>query len=187
MMATQKLYAGVKLREIRGRLSLTQKAFADKLTVSPALSQPDGKQPPPRLGGGGACLAQEFGLDVTELTVGESERLVTDMREALADPVFSARNPARRRPAPCRLERACPGPRLPDLHRAYRQTHERLASPGRGAGARRRRRCAPRPGRRFATSFTIATIIWMPSTAQLSISPPPQPAERLSSFWHRIC
>jgi XRE family transcriptional regulator, fatty acid utilization regulator len=30
-MPTQKLYAGVKLREIRARLSLTQKAFADKL------------------------------------------------------------------------------------------------------------------------------------------------------------
>jgi transcriptional regulator with XRE-family HTH domain len=39
------------------------------------------------------ALAQEFGLDVTELTVGESERLVTDMREALADPVFTSATP----------------------------------------------------------------------------------------------
>ncbi len=32
-MATQKLYAGVKLRETRTRLGLTQKAFAEKLGV----------------------------------------------------------------------------------------------------------------------------------------------------------
>ncbi|HBU15774.1 MAG TPA: Cro/Cl family transcriptional regulator, partial [Gemmobacter sp.] len=39
-MSTQKLYAGVKLRELRGRLGLTQKAFADKLGVSlPYLNQ----------------------------------------------------------------------------------------------------------------------------------------------------
>lgn len=33
-MAHQKLYAGTKLREIRQRLSLTQKEFAEKLGVS---------------------------------------------------------------------------------------------------------------------------------------------------------
>ncbi|NBQ50140.1 MAG: helix-turn-helix domain-containing protein, partial [Marivivens sp.] len=33
-MAVQKLYAGVKLRELRGRLGLTQKTFAEKLGVS---------------------------------------------------------------------------------------------------------------------------------------------------------
>ena len=39
-MATQKLYAGVKLREIRSRLNLPQNAFAEKLGVSlPNLNQ----------------------------------------------------------------------------------------------------------------------------------------------------
>ena len=33
-MATQKLYAGTKLREIRTRMALTQKDFAAKLGVS---------------------------------------------------------------------------------------------------------------------------------------------------------
>ncbi len=127
-MATQKLYAGVKLREIRGRLALTQKAFADKLAVSlPYLNQMENNHRPISaavvLG-----LAQEFGLDVTELTVGESERLVTDMREALADPVFTSVPPP---VADLRLA-ASNAPALAraflDLHRAYRQTHERLAS-----------------------------------------------------------
>ncbi|MBT26270.1 MAG: hypothetical protein CML60_07720, partial [Rhodobacteraceae bacterium] len=39
-MATQKLYAGAKLRETRTRLGLTQKEFAAKLGVSlPYLNQ----------------------------------------------------------------------------------------------------------------------------------------------------
>ena len=43
-MAVQKLYAGAKLRELRGRLELTQKAFAEKLGVSlPYLNQMENK------------------------------------------------------------------------------------------------------------------------------------------------
>lgn len=127
-MAAQKLYAGVKLREIRGRLALTQKAFADKLGVSlPYLNQMENNHRPVSAGVV-LALAQEFGLDVTELTVGESERLVSDMREALADPVFTATAPPL---ADLRLA-ASNAPALAraflDLHRAYRQTHERLAS-----------------------------------------------------------
>ena len=127
-MATQKLYAGVKLREIRGRLGLTQKVFADKLSISlPYLNQMENNHRPVSAAVV-LALAQEFGLDVTELTVGESERLVTDMREALADPVFSAAAPP---VADLRLA-ASNAPALAraflNLHRAYRQTHERLAS-----------------------------------------------------------
>jgi predicted transcriptional regulator/DNA-binding XRE family transcriptional regulator len=127
-MPAQKLYAGVKLREIRGRLALTQKAFADKLGVSlPYLNQMENNHRPVSAGVV-LALAQQFGLDVTELTVGESARLVSDMREALADPVFTAATPPL---ADLRLA-ASNAPALAraflDLHRAYRQTHERLAS-----------------------------------------------------------
>ena len=127
-MATQKLYAGAKLREMRGRLGLTQKVFADKLSVSlPYLNQMENNHRPVSAAVV-LALAQEFGLDVTELTVGESERLVSDMREALADPVFAKTAPPM---ADLRLA-ASNAPALAraflDLHRAYRQTHERLAS-----------------------------------------------------------
>jgi predicted transcriptional regulator/transcriptional regulator with XRE-family HTH domain len=127
-MTIQKLYAGAKLRELRGRVGLTQKGFADKLGVSlPYLNQMENNHRPVStavvLG-----LATEFGMDVTELTVGESERLVTDMREAFADPVFAATSPPL---ADLRLT-ASNAPALAraflDLHRAYRQSHERLAS-----------------------------------------------------------
>lgn len=126
-MATQKLYAGAKLREIRGRLSLSQKGFAEKLGISlPYLNQMEHNHRP--LSAAVVLrLAQEFGLDVTELTTGDSERLVSDLREVLADPVLSTALPD----ADVRLVAAnAPGlaRAFLNLHRAYRQAHERLAS-----------------------------------------------------------
>ncbi|OIP83648.1 MAG: Cro/Cl family transcriptional regulator [Rhodobacterales bacterium CG2_30_65_12] len=127
-MATQKLYAGVKLRETRTRLGLTQKAFAEKLGVSlPYLNQMENNNRPVSTGVV-LALAQEFGFDVAELSTGDAERLVTDMREALADPVFADTMPP---VADLRLV-ASNAPALAraflELHRAYRQGHERLAS-----------------------------------------------------------
>ena len=127
-MAAPKLYAGAKLREIRTRMSLTQKEFASKLGVSlPYLNQMENNNRPVSTTVV-LSLAQEFGLDVTELSASDGERLVSDMREALADPVFSADMPGL---ADLRLA-ASNAPALAhaflDLHRAYRQTHERLAS-----------------------------------------------------------
>ncbi|WP_126976102.1 helix-turn-helix domain-containing protein [Frigidibacter oleivorans] len=127
-MATQKLYAGLKLRETRGRLGLTQKVFAERLGVSlPYLNQMENNHRPVSAAVV-LALAGEFGLDVTKLSTGDAERLVSDMREALADPVFAdagvpladLRLSASNAPA---LARA-----FLELHRAYRQTHERLAS-----------------------------------------------------------
>ncbi|MEM8655662.1 MAG: short-chain fatty acyl-CoA regulator family protein [Pseudomonadota bacterium] len=127
-MATAKLYAGAKLREVRTRVGLTQKDFATKLGVSlPYLNQMENNNRPVSTTVV-LALAQEFGLDVTELSSGDGERLVSDMREALADPVFSNGMPPM---ADLRLA-ASNAPALAhaflDLHRAYRQTHERLAS-----------------------------------------------------------
>ncbi|MFW8593512.1 helix-turn-helix domain-containing protein [Cribrihabitans neustonicus] len=127
-MATQKLYAGAKLREMRTRLALTQKDFAAKLGVSlPYLNQMENNNRPVSTTVV-LALAQEFGMDVTELSTGDSERLVSDMREAMADPVFADDAPPL---ADLRLT-ASNAPALAraflTLHRAYRQTHERLAS-----------------------------------------------------------
>ncbi|WP_428926049.1 helix-turn-helix domain-containing protein [Marinibacterium sp. SX1] len=127
-MATQKLYAGAKLREIRTRMSLTQKDFAAKLGVSlPYLNQMENNNRPVSTTVV-LALAQEFGIDVTELSTGDSERLVSDLREILADPVFADIAPPM---ADLRLT-ASNAPALArafiELHRAYRQTHERLAS-----------------------------------------------------------
>ncbi|MEM9427834.1 MAG: short-chain fatty acyl-CoA regulator family protein [Pseudomonadota bacterium] len=126
-MATQKLYAGAKLRETRLRLDLTQKAFAERLGVSlPYLNQMERNHRPVSsavlLG-----LVQEFDFDVSELALGDGERMVSDLREALADPVFTD-------PVPVEDLRliAANGPAFAraflSLHRAYAQANERLAS-----------------------------------------------------------
>lgn len=127
-MATQKLYVGAKLRALRTRLGLTQKDFAAKLGISlPYLNQMENNNRPLStavLMG----LAQDFGVDVTELSASDTDRLVSDMREALADPLFADTMPVL---ADLRLA-ASNAPTLAraflELHRAYRQNHERLAS-----------------------------------------------------------
>ena len=84
-MPVQKLYAGAKLRELRQRLGLTQKTFADRLGVSlPYLNQMENNHRP-LSAAVVLALATDFGMDVSELATGDAERIVADMREALAD------------------------------------------------------------------------------------------------------
>jgi predicted transcriptional regulator/transcriptional regulator with XRE-family HTH domain len=125
-MAQQKLYAGAKLRELRRRLSLTQKDFARALGVSLSYLNQMENNHRPISAGVVLALAREYALDVTELSVGEGDRIVADMREALADPLFDDPPPL----ADLQLA-ATNAPRLAraflSLHRAHRQTQDRLA------------------------------------------------------------
>ena len=72
------------------------------------------------------ALAAEFGVDVSELAAGTSERIVADLREAFADPLFGEPPP----PGDLQLV-ASNAPSLArallTLHRAHRETQERLA------------------------------------------------------------
>ncbi|MBL4811222.1 MAG: ImmA/IrrE family metallo-endopeptidase, partial [Rhodobacteraceae bacterium] len=127
-MAGQKLYAGAKLRELRLRFDQTQRSFAQRLGISlPYLNQMENNNRPVSTTVL-LALAQEFGLDVTEMRAGDEARLASDMNEALADPVFAGAPPPM---ADLRLT-ASNAPALARaflaLHAAYRQTHERLAS-----------------------------------------------------------
>jgi hypothetical protein len=126
-MATQKLYAGAKLREQRLKIGHTQKEFAGRLGVSlPYLNQMENNNRPVSTTVV-LALAFEFGMDVTELSSGDTERLTSDMQEVLADPIFAADMPAL---ADLRLA-ASNAPGLARafiaLHQGYRQAHERLA------------------------------------------------------------
>ena len=137
-MATQKLYAGAKLRETRLRLDLTQKAFAERLGVSlPYLNQMEHNHRPVS-SAVILALVQEFDFDVSELALGDGERMVSDLREALADPVFTDQVPL----ADLRLI-AANGPAFAraflTLHRAYTQANERLASLDEALGQRETR------------------------------------------------
>ena len=127
MAQTRKLYVGAKLREIRARLGVTQAEYSKKLGVSLSyLNQMENNHRPisARVV---LSLAQEFGVNVTELASGSTERLVADMREALADPVFG---PDAAPLGDVQLV-ASNAPNLARaflaLHRAHLQTNERLA------------------------------------------------------------
>lgn len=133
-MPTQKIYAGVALRETRGRAGLTQRAFADRLGVSlPYLSQMENNHRPVSAGVL-LRLASEFSVDLGAMAVGDAERMVMDMAEALADPLFDATPPR----ADLRLA-ATNAPALAraflDLYRAHREGQERLAALDEALGA----------------------------------------------------
>ncbi|KGJ04104.1 hypothetical protein SAMN04487972_11475 [Paracoccus halophilus] len=133
-MATQKIYAGVALRETRSRAGLTQRAFADRLGVSlPYLSQMENNHRPVSAGVL-LRLASEFSVDLGAMAVGDAERMVLDMAEALADPLFDSP------PSPADLRLAATNaPALAraflDLYRAHRDGQERLAAMDEALGA----------------------------------------------------
>ncbi len=127
-MPPQKLYAGAKLRETRSQLALTQKDFAARLGVSlPYLNQMENNNRPLSTAVV-LSLAREFGMDVTQLSAGDSERLVSDLREAFADPLFG--NTPLALPDLRLVGANAPGfaRAFLELHRAYRQAQEQLAS-----------------------------------------------------------
>jgi XRE family transcriptional regulator, fatty acid utilization regulator len=122
----RKLYAGVKLREIRTRLGLTQADYAAKLGVSLSYLNQMENNHRPLSARVLLSLAEQFGVDVTEMSKGSSERMVADLREALADPVFDSMPPL----GDIQLV-ASNAPNFAHaflaLHRAHRQSQERLA------------------------------------------------------------
>ena len=127
-MSVQKLYAGAKLRETRTHLGLTQKAFAEKLSISlPYLNQMENNHRPIS-SAVILALVQEFGFDVSELAIGDGERMVTDLREALADPLFKDTAPALLDLRLVATNAPAMGRAFLALHRAYMQTNERFAS-----------------------------------------------------------
>ena len=81
MVAVRKLYAGVKLREIRTRLGMTQAEYAGALGVSLSyLNQMENnhRPVPARVV---LALVQAFDVDMSELAAGSTERTVADLRE----------------------------------------------------------------------------------------------------------
>ena len=127
-MVARKVYAGARLGEIRRGHGLTQTAFARALGVSLSyLNQMENNNRPVSrdvVQG----LAERFGVDVAVFSMDEGDRLMADLREALADPLF-------RETPQSRAELQMAATNTPGLahaflalHRAYRQGQERLAS-----------------------------------------------------------
>ena len=93
MPDSQKLFLGLKIRRLRREMGLTQAAFAERLSLSPSyLNQIENDQRPVTVNVL-VRLAQQFAVDVAAFTEDRGERLLSDLREALADPLFGGQAP----------------------------------------------------------------------------------------------
>ncbi|MFZ2102674.1 MAG: short-chain fatty acyl-CoA regulator family protein [Oricola sp.] len=92
-MRARKVFAGRKIRAIRQTHGLTQAAFAAQLGISTSyLNQLENNQrhiTAPIL----LALADVFSVDIKELSGNEDDRLLADLAEAFADPIFSGDTP----------------------------------------------------------------------------------------------
>jgi len=127
-MSTRKIYAGARLGDIRRRLGLTQTAFARALGVSLSYLNQMERNHRPVSRDVVQGLAGRFGVDVALFSMDEGDRLMADLREALADPLFGE-TPW----SPAELQiLATNAPGLAHaflaLHRAHVRGQERLAS-----------------------------------------------------------
>ncbi|HSF94247.1 MAG TPA: short-chain fatty acyl-CoA regulator family protein [Thermohalobaculum sp.] len=127
-MTARKIYAGARLGELRRGLGLTQTAFARKLGVSLSYLNQMERNNRPVSREVVHRLAEVFGIDVAVFSMDESDRLMADLREAMADPVF--RDTPHSRAELQIVTGNAPGlaHAFLALHRAYRQGQERLAS-----------------------------------------------------------
>lgn len=93
-MQGRKLYVGAKLRNLRQGQGLTQRDFAERLGISASyLNQMENNQRP-LSASVIVALADGFNVDVTEFAADSGDRVVADLREALADPLFETHRPS---------------------------------------------------------------------------------------------
>jgi hypothetical protein len=122
----EKLFAGAKVRELRERHGLTQAELARRLDLSVSyLSQIEADIRPVTIRVL-LTLARDFALDFRQLSTGDIATATVDLRDTLGDPIF-ADDPV----TPAEMKRLLsqsPGMarRLVRLHRAYRDTLDRL-------------------------------------------------------------
>ncbi|MGX5664401.1 helix-turn-helix domain-containing protein [Rhizobium daejeonense] len=134
-MAIGKLFIGRKVREIRQASAATQAQFADMIGISTSyLNQIENNQRPVSASVL-LALAEKFGIDITELSSGQNDRLLSALTEALSDPLFETYSPSLQELK--LITQNAPGfaHALINCHQAYRRNGEQLASYADRAGA----------------------------------------------------
>ena len=87
-MANRKLFIGRKVRELREGTQLTQAAFALRLGISASYLNQIEQNHRSVSASVLLALAEKFDFDVASLAESESDRLLSALNEALADPIF---------------------------------------------------------------------------------------------------
>jgi XRE family transcriptional regulator, fatty acid utilization regulator len=121
----QKFFAGTQIRRLRESQALTQASFAERLGISASyLNQIENNQRPvtaPVL----LALAQSFSLDLTEFTQEDTEHLLHDLKEALADPIFASITPNMQDLKTIAANMPWFAHAFLNLHLSFRRTNER--------------------------------------------------------------
>jgi XRE family transcriptional regulator, fatty acid utilization regulator len=121
----QKFYAGTQIRRMRDGRSLTQTSFAERLGISTSyLNQIENNQRPvtaPVL----LALAQAFSIDLAEFAQEDTEHLIHDLKEALADPLFAGVAPSTQDLKTIAANMPWFAHAFLSLHMAFRRTSER--------------------------------------------------------------
>jgi XRE family transcriptional regulator, fatty acid utilization regulator len=120
----QKFFAGTQIRRMRETHALTQTSFAERLGISTSyLNQLENNQRPvtaPVL----LALAQGFSIDLAEFAQEDTEHLTNDLKEALADPLFSGVTPSTQDLKAVAANMPWFAHAFLNLHLAFRRTHE---------------------------------------------------------------
>jgi Predicted transcriptional regulator len=127
-MAVGKLFIGRKVREIRQANGSTQGQFADMIGISTSyLNQIENNQRPVSAAVL-LALAEKFGIDITALSSGQDDRLLSALTEALSDPLFETYSPSLQELK--LVTQNAPGfaHALIASHQAYRRASEQIAS-----------------------------------------------------------
>lgn len=121
----QKFFAGTQIRRLRESHALTQASFAERLAISASyLNQIENNQRPvtaPVL----LALAQSFSLNLTEFTQEDTEHLLHDLKEALADPIFASVTPNTQDLKAMAANMPWFAHAFLNLHLSFRRTNER--------------------------------------------------------------
>ncbi|MFC3073299.1 helix-turn-helix domain-containing protein [Shinella pollutisoli] len=127
-MATGKLYIGRRVRDLRQANRTTQAQFAERLGISVSyLNQIENNQRPVSAGVL-LALAEKFRIDLSDLSGGEDDRLISALSETLTDSLFDGYTPSLQELK--LVAQNAPGlaHALITAHRAYRHNSEQLAS-----------------------------------------------------------
>jgi transcriptional regulator with XRE-family HTH domain len=127
-MALGKLFIGLKVRELRVASQQTQSQFAKRIGISTSyLNQIENNQ---RSVSAAVLLqlADKFNLDISELSRGETDRLLSALSEALADPIFESFSPSLQELKLISQNAPALAHALVLAHQAYRRKSEQLAS-----------------------------------------------------------
>ncbi|MEI8146864.1 MAG: helix-turn-helix domain-containing protein, partial [Alphaproteobacteria bacterium] len=127
---SRKVFVGPALRRLREGTGLTQMAFSQRLGLSVSyLNQIENNQRPVTASVL-LALGQTFGVDLASFAADDTDRLVSDMREASADPMVSEGAPSVQDLKRVAIDAPAFAHAFLRLHQTARRLRERLQAAG---------------------------------------------------------